>query len=170
MCLRFAYLLITRMASWLRLSQHEESWKTAEILLLRHQLAVVRRRQPHHRDLDWTDRSLLAALLTVIPKARRHGLRLPVTPDTILRWHRDIIHPGSGRRLSARTGQPRRAPDPPQAGPRRTRTRILLCWLTAHRTPESHFRAPQGSTPSAAGRWWSETAGPRSTSLFAVIR
>ena len=99
MCLRFAYLLITRMASWLRLSQHEESWKTAEILLLRHQLAVLQRRQPHHRDLDWADRALLAALLAVKPKARRHGLRLLVAPDTILRWHRDIIR----RRWAARS-------------------------------------------------------------------
>jgi hypothetical protein len=43
----------------------------------------------------------------VIPKARRHGLRLLVTPETILRWHRDII----GRRWAARsthgkTGRP----------------------------------------------------------------
>jgi hypothetical protein len=38
MCLRFTFLLITRVASWLRLSQREETWKTAEILILRHQL------------------------------------------------------------------------------------------------------------------------------------
>jgi hypothetical protein len=38
-------------------------------------------------DLSWADRALLASLLSEIPKARRHGLRLLVTPDTILRWH-----------------------------------------------------------------------------------
>ena len=41
MCLRFVYLLITRASSWLRLSRHEETWKTAEILILRHQLTVL---------------------------------------------------------------------------------------------------------------------------------
>ena len=46
MCLRFVFLLITRVAAWLRLSRREESWQTAEILILRHQLAVLQRRQP----------------------------------------------------------------------------------------------------------------------------
>src|SRR5271166_4489765 len=91
MCLRFVFLLITRAAAWLRLSRCEEAWKTAEILMLRHQLAVLQRRQPGRPRLNWADRALLAILLGVIPKARRRGLRLLVTPDTILRWHRDIV-------------------------------------------------------------------------------
>jgi hypothetical protein len=41
MCLRFVFLLITPVASWLQLSRHEEAWQTAEILILRHQLAVL---------------------------------------------------------------------------------------------------------------------------------
>jgi putative transposase len=106
MCLRFVFLL-TGLAAWLRLSRREEAWKTAEILILRHQLAVLQRRQPHRPKLNWADRALIATLLSVIPRARRHGLRLPVTPDTILRWHRDI----AGRRWAARsmrgkTGRP----------------------------------------------------------------
>src|SRR2546430_13579990 len=91
MCLRFAFLLITRVTTWLRLSQREGAWRSAEILILRHQLAVLQRRQPRRPKLNWADRALLATLLSVMPKARRHGLRLLVTPDTILRWHRDII-------------------------------------------------------------------------------
>src|SRR5580698_2660252 len=91
MCLRFVFLLITRLTAWLRLARPEEAWKTAEILLLRHQLAVLQRQQPRHPKLNWADRAFLAILLGVIPKARRHGLRLLVTPDTILRWHRDIV-------------------------------------------------------------------------------
>src|ERR1035438_5264227 len=91
MCLRFVFLLITRVASWLRLSQRQETWKTAEILILRHQLAVLQRHQPRRPNLNWADRALLATLLRVIPKARRRGLRLLVTPDTILRWHRNIL-------------------------------------------------------------------------------
>jgi hypothetical protein len=45
MCLRFVFLLITRVAAGLRLSRREEMWKTAEILILRHQLSVLQRRQ-----------------------------------------------------------------------------------------------------------------------------
>jgi hypothetical protein len=99
MCLRFAFLLITRVAAWLRLSRREERWKTAEILILRHQLAVLQRRQPRRPHLNWADRALLAALPGVIPKARRQGLRLLITPDTILHWHRDIVR----RRWAARS-------------------------------------------------------------------
>jgi putative transposase len=76
MGLRFVFLLITRLTAWLRLSRREEAWKTAEILILRHQLAVPQRRQPRRPNLDWADRALLATLLAVIPKARRQALRL----------------------------------------------------------------------------------------------
>jgi putative transposase len=107
MCFRFVFLLITRVAAWLRLSRREETWKTAEILILRHQLAVLQRRQPRRPKLNWTDRALLAALLSVIPNARRHGLRLLVTPDTIMRWHRDIIRrPQAARSRRGKTGRP----------------------------------------------------------------
>jgi putative transposase len=41
--------LTTRIAAWLRLARREEAWKTAEILLLRHQLAVLQRQQPHRQ-------------------------------------------------------------------------------------------------------------------------
>jgi putative transposase len=100
MCLRFMFLVTTRLAAWSRLSRREETWKTAEILILRHQLTVLQRQQPRRPNLDWAGRALPAALLGVIPKARSHGLRLLVTPDTILRWHRDIVRrrwpPGPG--------------------------------------------------------------------------
>jgi len=107
MCLRFVFLLSTRMTSWLRLSRREEAWQTAEILILRHQLAVLQRRQPRRPDLDWADRALLAALLAVIPKARRQALRLLVTPDTVLRWHRDIVRRRwAARSIRGKTGRP----------------------------------------------------------------
>jgi putative transposase len=107
MCLRFAFLLITRMASWLRLSRREEAWQTAEILILRHQLAVLQRRQPRRPNLNWADRALLATLLGVIPKAQLQRLRLLVTPDTILRWHRDILRRRwAARSMRGKTGRP----------------------------------------------------------------
>jgi hypothetical protein len=67
----------------LRLSRRGETWKAAEILILRHQLAVLQRRQPDRPKLNWADRALLTTLLRVIAKARRRGLRLPVTPGTV---------------------------------------------------------------------------------------
>jgi hypothetical protein len=124
MCLRFVFLLIMRASSWLQLSRREEAWKTAEILILRHQIAALQRQQPRRPNLDWADRALLATLLAVIPKDRHHGLRLLVTPDTIPRWHRDIVR----RRQAARSRQDRQASHPPEhqgpgapAGPRESR-------------------------------------------------
>jgi len=107
MCLRFVFLLTRRAVSWLRLSRREEAWKTAEILILRHQLAVLQRRQTRRPRLNWADRALLTTLLGVISNTRRHGLRLLVTPDTILRWHRSIIRRHwAARSMCDRTGRP----------------------------------------------------------------
>src|SRR5450755_3642177 len=58
MCLQFMFLLTMRLAAWLRLSRREETWKTAEILILRHQLTVLQRRQPRRSKLNWADRAL----------------------------------------------------------------------------------------------------------------
>jgi hypothetical protein len=107
MCLRSVFLLITRTATWLRLSRREEAWRIAEILILRHRLAVLQRRQPCRPKLNWADRALLATLLGVIPRARRHGLRLLVTPDTIVRWHREVVRRRwAARSIRGRTGRP----------------------------------------------------------------
>jgi hypothetical protein len=57
MCLRFAFLLITRMISWLRLSRRKRAWQAAEILILRHQLAGLQRRQLRCPHLTWADRA-----------------------------------------------------------------------------------------------------------------
>jgi putative transposase len=91
----------------LRLSRREEAWKTAEILILRHQLIVLQRLQPRRPKLSWADRALLAALLGVIPKVRRQGLRLLVTPDTVVRWHRDIVRRcWAALSMRGKTGRP----------------------------------------------------------------
>jgi putative transposase len=106
MCLQFVFLLITRLTAWLRLSRREESWKTAEILILRHQLAVLQQRESRRPELNWADRALLAALLGAIPRARRRGRRLLVTPDTIVRWHRDIVRRAGAGPVRARQDRP----------------------------------------------------------------
>jgi putative transposase len=47
------------------------------------------------------------ALLSVVPRARRQGLRLLVTPDTIVRWHRDIVRrPWAARSMRGKSGRP----------------------------------------------------------------
>ena len=134
MCLRFVFLLITRLAAWLRLSRRKEAWKTAEILILRHQLAVLQRHQPRRPKLNWADRALLTTLLSVIPKARRQGLRLLVTPDTILRWHREIVR----RRWVARSV-------PGKAGRPATRRNLeALVLRLARENPEWGYRRIHG--------------------------
>jgi len=107
MCLRFVYLLVVGAFSWLRLAGREECWKDAEILLLRHQLGVLQRQQVRKPRPSWADRGLIAALTSVIPGARRAGLRLLVTPDTILRWHRDLLRRRWAAKCHAgRSGRP----------------------------------------------------------------
>jgi hypothetical protein len=123
MCLRLVFLLITRVASWLRLSRREEAWKTAEILILRHQLAVLQRNQPRRPNLNWADRALLAALLGAIPKTRRHRLRLLVTPGHDRALAPRPRPPPPGRPVHTRQDRPpgdppeHQGPGPP-AGPR----------------------------------------------------
>jgi len=67
------------------------AWKDAEILLLRHQIALLERRSTTRPKLTWADRTFIAALLAVIPRTRHAGLHLPVAPPTILRWNRDLV-------------------------------------------------------------------------------
>ena len=118
MCLRLLYLLTTRLFAWVRLSRREASWKSAEILLLRHQLTVLQRKVGGRPTMTWADRALIATLLGMIPKAQRAGLRLIVTPDTVLRWHRDIVR----RRWAAKSR--RRGPERPRTR-RSVRTGVL---------------------------------------------
>jgi putative transposase len=80
--LRFLYLIFDRLLSWLVLLSRESSSKDIELLVLRHEIAVLRRTNPRPR-LDWADRALFAALIRRLPTVLR-GHRL-VTPATVLR-------------------------------------------------------------------------------------
>jgi len=108
-CLRFTYLFALRLVAVLRLHRRDDDRKTIEILLLRHQLAVVQRqlvvsgKRPRS---DWADRALIALLLSLIPKAGRAGLHLLVTPDTILRWHRDLLRRRWADKSRSKNGRP----------------------------------------------------------------
>ena len=103
--LKLIFLIVTRVVSLLGSSRREEWWKDAEILMLRHQLAVAQRERPRaHSRLTWLDRAWLALLAGTVPAERRAAMRLIVTPGTILRWHRVV--PGfqgpASRRLKRR--------------------------------------------------------------------
>jgi putative transposase len=93
--LRLLYLLVRAVVGWLGLLARSESSKEAEILLLRHQLAVLRRQVARPRPC-WADRALQAALSRLVPGGR--WPRLFVAPETVLRWHRDLVR----RRWSVR--------------------------------------------------------------------
>ena len=86
--LRLLYLIFDRLLSWPTLLGRATSSKDIELLVLRHEVAVLRRTNPRPR-LDWADRALFAALIRRLPAVLR-GHRL-VTPGTVLRWHRRLI-------------------------------------------------------------------------------
>jgi hypothetical protein len=77
-----------RVFGWLILLGRSSASKDAEILVLRHEVAVLRRASPRPR-LDWADRAVLAALIRLLP-GRLRAYRL-VTPGTVLRWHRHLV-------------------------------------------------------------------------------
>jgi putative transposase len=90
--LKLIFLTVSRAVSLLGLSRRESWWKDAEILMLRHQLAVAERERPRARArVTWPDRAWLALLAGTLPVGRLAAMRLIVTPGTILRWHRDIV-------------------------------------------------------------------------------
>ena len=86
--LRLLYLIFSRLLSWLTLLPRASSSKDVELLVLRHEVAVLRRTKPKPR-LNWADRALFAALIQRLPVALR-GHRL-ITPATVLRWHRRLV-------------------------------------------------------------------------------
>jgi putative transposase len=88
--LRLPYLALTSVFTAIRLLPMSDTNKDIEILTLRHQLAILQRHVDKPR-LTPADRAILAALLHRIPGPRLRRLHLIVSPDTILRWHRDLM-------------------------------------------------------------------------------
>ena len=129
MAFRLAYLILARVLSWLTLLARSDATKDVEILLLRHEVAVLRRRNPRPR-LSWVDRALLSALSRLLPLDLRR-LRL-VSPRTLLRWHAQLV--------ARRWTYPRRHPGRP---PVRQPVRALVLRM-AQENPSWGYRRVQG--------------------------
>jgi putative transposase len=137
--LRFAYLTVSNAFAMLRLLPVGDRDKEVEILALRRQIAVLER-QLGEQKVRFTsvDRAFLAALLHRLPVQR---LRLLVRPDTILRWHRDLI----ARRHAARS-RPKRP-----GRPRTVRSIRVLVLRLARENPSWGYPASARRTAGTGG-------------------
>jgi putative transposase len=129
--LRFAYLAVLRVFGWLALLARSGRAKDAEILILRHQVAVLQRQVKTPR-LSWADRAVLAALARLLPGSQLRQLRLIISPRTLLRWHASLV-----RRHWA---YPRRAPGRPRTA---SAIRALVLEM-ARENPTWGYRRIQG--------------------------
>ena len=131
MSLRLLYLIFVRLCGWLVLFGRSSASKDAEILVLRHEVAVLRRTHPRPR-LDWADRAVMAALIRLLPgRLRAHRL---VTPGTVLRWHRRLV--------TRKWTYPRRTG--------RTPAGAEIAALIERLATENHLRGTRGSKASSS--------------------
>ena len=140
-----------RVFSWLALLAGSDHAKDAEILILRHQVAVLQRHIPTPRP-SWADRAILFALARLLPSGHFRHLRLIVSPRTLTRWHADLAR--------RRWAHPRRSPGRPRTA---QELRALVLEM-ARDNPARGYRRIQGThTP-----WWKKAAPLRLGGVFAA--
>jgi putative transposase len=165
MILSFGYLILRQVLQLVMLVARGERANAVEVLVLRHQVAVLRR-QVRRLDLEPADRAVLAGLSQLLPRVRWAAFF--VTPATLLRWHRNLIARRwtyQGRRLGRPpvTAQVRElvlrlARDNPSWGCRRIQ--VELAGLGYRLAPSTIWtiltKAGAGPAPRRAGPTWTQ--------------
>jgi putative transposase len=175
--LRIAYLAVLRVFGWLALLARSDSAKDAEILILRHQVAVLRRQVKAPR-LSWADRAILAALARLLPGSQLRRLRLIVSPRTVLRWHAHLVrlhwtfpHRAPGRPRTGRSVQVlEMARDNPSWGYRRIHGELLgVGYKVAPSTVWRILRdAGISPAPTRSGQTWRAFLEAQASTILAV--